>query len=295
LIFSGTPNLIIFFVAHQKTRPMKRAILLTDFSETARNAALFVIKMLEKENVHFELLNIFDVEFSGSPYIMQVKKEMAEESMRGLRKELSLLHAKYPNVRIELASRFGPITEVIKQEINDYDPGLVVLGCKGESALAHFLLGSNALEIINHIHHPMIVVPREARFHPPEKIVFATDLKDVNISNMADPINDLVKTYNSELLFLNVLEDKYVNRVEAEEKITSYFPGIKLSFHFIDIEGDMCKSILKFMDENNATLLTLVRHHHPFFQRLFNPQTIKKMIRHPHHPMLILHETKKKY
>ncbi|PWD98941.1 universal stress protein [Marinilabilia rubra] len=269
---------------------MKRIILLTDFSEAARNASLYALKMYEKENVHFQLLNIFDVEFSGSPYIMQVKEEMAEESMRGLRRELSLLHAQYPNARIELASRFGAMTEVIRKELEEYEPELTVLGCKGESALEHFLLGSNALEIIKHVHFPMMVIPVKAKFSPPEKIVFATDLKEVDISRMATPLNNLVKAYNSELLFLNVLEEEYVNRVEAEEKIASYFPGIKLSFHFIDHNGDLCKSILKFMDENGAKMLTLVRHHHNFFQRMFNPHVIQKMIRHPHHPMIILHE-----
>lgn len=272
---------------------MKRVILLTDFSTIARNASLFALEMFKSEKVHFQLLNVFDVEFSGSPYIMQVKEEMAEESMKGLRKELTLLHSNYPNSHIEIASRFGAITEVIRQEIDDYEPELLVLGCKGEGALEHFLLGSNALEIIKHVHHPMLVVPRKAKFSPPEKIAFATDLKDVEMSKIANPLNDLVQTYNSELLFLNVLENEYVNRIEAEEKVASHFPGIKISFHFIDNEGDMCKSILKFMDENGATLLTLVRHHHNFFQRMFNPHIIKKMIRHPHHPMLILHETGK--
>jgi nucleotide-binding universal stress UspA family protein len=269
---------------------MRRVLLLTDFSEIARNACIYALKMFEKEKAHFELLNVYDVEFSGSPYIMQVKEEMAEESMRGLRKELSILHTKYPNVRIELASRFGAMTEVIKEELKDYEPELIVLGCKGESALEHFLLGSNALEIIKHIHYPMLVVPRKAHFSPPDKIAFATDMEDVDISKMAEPLTNLVKAYNSELLFLNVLEEEYINRVEAEEKIASYFPGLKLSFHFIDNEGDVCKSILKWMDDNDSTLLTMVRHHHSFFQRIFNPHIIKKMVLQPHHPMLILHE-----
>ncbi len=272
---------------------MKRVILLTDFSETARNAALYALNMFEKSNTRFQLLNVFDVEFSGSPYIMQVKEEMAEESMRGLKKELSLLHATNPKAQIEVASRFGTITEIIRQEIEDYEPELIVLGCKGESALEYFLLGSNALEIIKHVHHPMIIVPINAEFHPPNKIVFATDLEDVDISKMAAPLNDLVKTYNSELLFVNVLENENIDRLKSEEKIASYFPGIKLSFHFIDAEGDICKSILKFMDEKKATLLTMVRHHHSFFKRMFNPHIIKKMVRQPHHPMLILHETGK--
>ena len=43
---------------------MKRIILLTDFSEIARNAALYALKMYENENARFQLLNVFDVEFS---------------------------------------------------------------------------------------------------------------------------------------------------------------------------------------------------------------------------------------
>ena len=269
---------------------MKRVILLTDFSETARNAALYTLKMFENEKVYFQLLNVFDVEFSGSPYIMQVKEEMAEESIKGLRKELSLLHKQHPNARIELASRFGAMTEVIRQELEEYEPDLLVLGCKGETAMEHFLLGSNALEIIRHVHHPMLVIPRQAQYKSPDKIVFATDLQDVDIPNLATPLNDLMKAFNSELLFLNVIEEEYINRVEIEEKIASEFPGSKISFHFIENEGDLCKSILKFMDDQGATLLTMIRHHHSFFQRLFNPHIIKKMVRHPHHPMLILHE-----
>ncbi len=272
---------------------MKRVILLTDFSEIARNAALYALNMYKKENVRFQLLNVFDVEFSGSPYIMQVKEEMAEESMRGLRKEVSLLHASHPDAHIDIVSRFGALTEIIREEIKEYEPELLVLGCKGESALEHFLLGSNALEIINHVHHPMLIIPKDARFHPPEKIVFATDRKDVEISRIATPLNDLVKTYKSELLILNVVDNEHPNRMEAEEKIASYFPGVKLSFHLTESKGDTCKSILKFMDEKNATLLTLLRHHHSFFERIFGPHVIKKMVRHPHHPMLILHEEAK--
>jgi nucleotide-binding universal stress UspA family protein len=268
---------------------MKPVILLTDFSETARNAALYALKMLEPQNVHFQLLHAFDIEFSGSPYIMQVKEEMAEESMKSLKKELSRLHVNYPNTHIELASRFGPLIEVLRNEISDLEPSLIVLGCKGASAIENFLLGSNAFDIIKNVNHPMLVVPNYSRFKTPKKIVFATDLKNVDISKMAEPINELVKTYKSELLFLNILQDQTLDRISAEEKIAACFPDIKLSFHFLE-SSDIPKSILQFMEENDATLVTLIRHHYNFFERLFQPSITKQMIKQPHHPMLILHQ-----
>ena len=82
---------------------MKRVIFLTDFSETARNSLLYGIKMFREKKMEFFLLNAYDMEFSGSPYVMQVKDELASESMKGLKNELSILHKLYPNVsKIEM-------------------------------------------------------------------------------------------------------------------------------------------------------------------------------------------------
>lgn len=272
---------------------MKKIILLTDFSATARNAAIFALNMFKEQPIRYLLLNCFDVDFSGSPYILQVKEELAAESRRGLREELSALHAQFPNVRIKPVSGFGPITEVIRQNIEEHHPDLIVLGCKGETALEHILLGSNALEIINNIHHPTLVVPINAKFIPPRKIVFVTNLQNTDISPVADHLNDLISSFNSELFFLNIIEDSPLNRMEIEEEMASYFPGIKMKFFFKESEGDNCQTILKFMEEHDATMLIMPHHHRNFFQNIFQPHLIKKMVLHPQHPMIVLHEKRR--
>ncbi|MCT4589809.1 MAG: universal stress protein [Carboxylicivirga sp.] len=270
---------------------MKRILLLTDFSDTARNAAMYALKMFENEKVYFDLMNAYDLEFSGSPYIMQVKEELAEESLRGLKNELSLLHRRFPNARVELASRFGSLMNVVETEINDFKPELIVMGCRNESALENFLLGSNAYEVVKNINAAILLVPKYAKFKKPDKIVFATDLKDIKVDEVVEPLRDLSHHFHADLMFVNVLEDDYVNRLEAENKIASHFEGLNLSFNFIEGE-DVSNGILKFMDDNDADLVTLVRHNETFFDRLFHSSTTKKMVLHPEHPMLILHDDK---
>lgn len=267
---------------------MKRILLLTDFSETARNACLYALEMFREHKFQFVLLNAYDIEFSGSPYIMQVKEEMAEESAKGLKKELAVLHAEHPNARIELASRFGPLVEVLHREMDELKPDLFVLGCRGESALENFLLGSNAYDVIKNIQHPMLVIPKNAVYQNLKRIVFATDLKLVN-EKIATPLYDMAKEFNSELLFANVMDDdEYINRLEAEDRIASYFPGVRISFHFLEGE-DVCESICSFTEEYDGELVVLVRHNYSFFERLFHPSITKQMIMHPQYPMLILH------
>lgn len=266
---------------------MKRIVLLTDFSETARNACIYALEMFKDPKAYYILLNAYDIEFSGSPYIMQVKEEMAEESAKGLKKELNFLHSEFPNARIELAARFGPLVDVILKEMTELNPYLFVLGCRGESALENFLLGSNAYDVIKNIHHPMMVIPKDAKFINAKKMVFATDFKLVD-QNLATPVYDLCQEFNSELFFVNVMDDEYINRLEAEERIASLFPGVRMSFHFLD-EDDVCKGICLFAEETDAKMVILVRHNYSFFERLFHPSITRQMVLHPQFPMLILH------
>lgn len=266
---------------------MRRIVLLTDFSETARNASLYALEMFREHEVHFVLLNAYDIEFSGSPYIMQVKEEMAEESIKGLKRELSALHSEYPNVRIELASRFGPLVDVLIEEMDELNPDLFVLGTRGESALENFLLGSNAYDMIKNIHYPMLVIPKKTKYTIPRKIIFATDLRLIN-KDLANPLYEMARKFNSEIFFANVISDEYINRLEVEERIAAFFNGIRINFNFLEGE-DICESICAFAEENEGDLIVLVRHNYSFFERMFHPSITKKMIMHPHYPMLILH------
>ncbi len=268
---------------------MERILLLTDFSEIARNAVMYAIDMFKHRDVQFYLLNAFDADFGGSPYLMQVKEGMAEESLEGLNLELSIIQKDFPGVKIELISRFGTIVEVLLDDDPEeaINPDLIVLGCRGRGVIENFLLGSNAFDIIKNVNIPMIIVPQNAVFRPIERIVFATDFKAIDQS-IAGPVLELAKMYNSELLVLNILDIEKIDKIEIERQIASFFPDIKIKFFFKDTH-DVFETICSFAEINGADLVALIRHNYSFFERLFNPSITKKMVRQPHFPMVILH------
>ena len=269
---------------------MKNVLILTDFSSTARNAAIYALKMFKDDSdVVFKLLNAYDLEFSGSPYVMQVKEEMAYESEKGLKQEIKVLKRAFPMADLQALSSFGVLIDVVNDYIDKNQPHLIVLGCRGESALENFLLGSNAYEVIKSIKWPIMVIPKSAEFKKPEKIVFATDLKDIKNSKGINLIRDIVERFNSSLVFVNVLDDEYMNRLDAETKIAAHFPNTDLNFNFIEGD-DVSKAIFKFMDENDAEIVAMVRRDVSFFDRIFHPSITRKMVLQPEYPMLILHD-----
>lgn len=107
---------------------MKNILLLTDFSDIARNAALYALKLFENEQVSFTLLNAYDIEFSGTLYIVQVKEELAAESVEKLNSDLFFLLKRVPDANIRIASSFGSLVDAVRGEIEVSNPDLVVMG-----------------------------------------------------------------------------------------------------------------------------------------------------------------------
>ncbi|MFT3738062.1 MAG: hypothetical protein QM786_04850 [Breznakibacter sp.] len=133
------------------------------------------------------------------------------------------------------------------------------------------------------------MVPRHTKFRHPDKIAFATDLKDIPSDKMVEPLRDMAHMFHAPLLFVNVMEDEYINRIEAEEQISEHFPGINISFNFIE-DDDVVQGINSFMEDNEIEMVAMVRHRMGMIDRLFHPSVTKQMVLRPERPMLILHD-----
>ncbi len=266
---------------------MKNILLLTDFSDIARNAALYALKLFENERVSFTLLNAYDIEFSGTPYIVQVKEELAAESVEKLNADLFFLLKRVPDANVRIASSFGSLVDAVHNELEVSNPELIVMGCKDESVVEYFLLGSNTYEVIKHVKAPLLVVPGHVSYKKPARITFATDMKTLENTEIMKPLVSIASITGSELLFVNVLGSEYVNRLQVEQQLASLLPDVRISFHFVEGD-DIRKAILDFMVDNDSNFATLVRHDLKFLDRMFKPSFTKQMVLKPQHPMLIL-------
>lgn len=268
---------------------MKNILLLTDFSDKARNAALYALKLFQGEETQFTLMNAFDIEFSGTPYIVQVKEELAEESDERLKSDLYFLLKRVPEAKIKTVSYFGSLIDGIRHQVESGAVDIVVMGSKDETVVEYFLLGSNTYEVIKHVKAPLLVVPSHVTFKRPDRITFATDMKSVDNEAMMKPLTAIAQRYGSHVLFVNVLGSEYVNRLQVEEQLAGYLKGVRFSFHFVEGD-DIRQSILDFMEERESEFACLIRYDLKFIDRLFKPSLTKKMVLKPQYPMLILRE-----
>lgn len=266
---------------------MKHVFLLTDFSAKARNAAAYAVRLFDCRTVSFTLINAFDIEYCGTPYISQLRNDLANDSVENLNDEREYLLTIAPEARIEVAARFGRLVDVVNAENAECPADFAVAGCEDESVLENFLLGSNTYELIKFADMPIVVVPGKAAYERPTRVTFATDMLTVGNEVQLRRTAELIGSVGSEVMFLNVAEAEPSDNDEAKAQLASAFNASDISFTKIRM-SDVRKGILDFMDERKSQMCALIHRDLGLIDRMFRPSITKKMILEPQHPMIIV-------
>ncbi len=269
---------------------MKNILFLTDFSNISLNAFEYSLNLLNNEkNINIHLLHAYNIEFNESTYIMQVKDEIEEDSKHKLNDIEKSLKSEFPNFSYYKYCNFGPLCDVVNLFLEDHPIDLIVIGCKGESALENFILGSNAFDIIKNIKIPILAIPANYKFKKPKKLLFSADFSGIIEKVNLKPIIYFIKKHSLDLFFINITTNINFDKVENEKRVSSYFPDIPISFNYKN-GSNIQTMVYKFMYENNIEIAVVARHKMGLFERFFSPSTTKSMILHPEFPLFVLHE-----
>jgi len=266
---------------------MKTILLMTDFSDNAKNAIQYAINMYGEE-VNYILLNTYIVRENSGAF-MSVADRIKEISEEELSNELTYIENKfsqYSNLNITtLSQRGGPIDSVniIKSQ---HPIDLIVMGTKGASGLTKLLIGSVTASIVKETNLPVLIVPEKAEYQPIKKIVFAVD--DFKMDDeLLRPLTSMIQKEKSTLHLLNVVNKEALN-LNMEELKKLYGQNIVIE----SVVGEsVSEEIEKFATDNQINLITVVAHHNKFFDRLFHKSVSQELVFHAKLPILVLDDS----
>lgn len=133
----------------------------TDFSTTASHALQYAVEMANFYKVGLRILHVVDQPIADASYQLlivtpeELAKSMEEAAADSMRKLLARLDTE---LRVETVIRRGDPVQVIVDEAERADVGMIVLASHGRSGLAHFLNTNVSEEIANRAHCPVLVV-----------------------------------------------------------------------------------------------------------------------------------------
>jgi nucleotide-binding universal stress UspA family protein len=277
---------------------LKHILVPVDFSECSENAIRFAVAIAIRTGAELKLFHSVQVplqtaEMSAYP-ISELEKE-ANERLTEMVAEISawLEREGFRKLRVYHHVAIGFAAEEIAFSADRNKSDLIVMGTHGTGSIEGLILGSNSTAVIKRVACPVLVVPENADFQGIERIVYASDMHEIN-AKAIQMLTAFASHFNAELFVLHVLTGNENMSPEQANSFKEEFSKIanydRITYHIVDSEDQPVAEVIEqFMDENDIEIVAMITHHRKFFDKLFHPSITKRLAVHAHKPLLAFH------
>lgn len=199
------------------------------------------------------------------------------------------------NVKIDFILETGIPSEIVKNIVNEGNVSFVAI--EGEKDMDFWIQSSGNMDVIRVVNCPVWVIPYKSDYKPYQKIVYATDYKEEDISTLRKLI-DVTKKYSPVITGLHITNDlnfdEKVKKAGFNEILQEnlQYNNVSLRVMAGKDNEDLTKIINDFAWISKADLIVILKENKNFFERIFNPDQTKKILEHAALPVLIYHEKK---
>ncbi len=207
---------------------------------------------------------------SVSMKLKDIENTMADHALLDMKSVIQNLKILYPNINISYEIiRKEPLDELIMTYSNYNNINLIVMGTKGSSGINKFLMGTNTTTVINKSPIPVLAIPEFANFNRLKKIVYASDL--INIDSEIKPVIAIAKKFKSEITVLHVQRnpnDQIIDIPKMKSNLIDKNKYDQISIQIL-INKDIIDAIENFVTTWNPDMLILFTHKLTLFENIF--------------------------
>jgi len=278
---------------------METLLVPTDFSPTAKNAALYALQLAEQLAAKkIVLYHSYEIPVTIDPMVPGIQmldmESLKEGSEKGLEIFKQELLASANGITIDTISEYGALTQGLDEVCAKVNAGLVVMGITGGGVLEEKLIGSNTLSVAKHTKLPVIIVPADARFTRIEEIMLTSDFDKADKTIPVDLVRKILAETKAKLFVFNIEEDelieKYPSTIMGESyAIHSLLQDMNPEYHY-STNTNYVEAVNDFALEYQVDLIISIPKKHGFFEKLFSSSHTKQLAFHSHVPLMVIHQ-----
>ncbi len=276
---------------------MKKILVPTDFSENAYNAIQYGMKLFEKEECKFYLLNTFtpaayNVGAMADSYsALRLQEIVRANSVESLDKIEASLKKEFNNPKhsFEKIASFNLLVMEIIDMVETQGIDLIIMGTKGATGAKEVFLGTHTTFTMKKAKCPVIAVPSGFKYEAPKEILFPTDYHLDKTNKYLPLIKEICDSHISRLNILNAYygEPLKEDQIEMKDFLDSYFKGNAHLFHIAE-NTDVLGAIEKFQIKKKINLLIMIHNKHSFFENMLFKPVINQVAYHTNIPFLVI-------
>jgi len=278
---------------------MKNLLITTDFSDNAWNAIFTALKIYAEVECHFYLLHAYEptplnlMGAKSQQRLGAIYDSLSKYSAQELEEVLSYLKTNHKNPKHQFTtlSKPGNLETAVENVIHKNDIDFLIMGTQGATGAKEVFLGSNTVKVLKHIKNiPILTVPTGHNFQNLTQVIFATDYSSPYKKSVLEPILELSKIWKASIeivhvaLEFNLNDNQELHKDVLRERLT----GQKYKFSNIPFIINISTSIDEYVGNNNATILSLIRHQHSFWEKVIGEPVVNKIAFHSKIPVLFL-------
>lgn len=281
---------------------MKKIIVLTDFSKTARNAANAAVEIACQLNANILLVNsyllpftVFAMEGEGrtlidSSLISSVSETGLKNETRRLRRIIDAKIGLSKKILVESLSSIESIHQTMIELNRSAQVAMVVMGVH-QSSFPVMCSAIDLESLLSLMDCPILILPNKHQGFPIKNFVFATNLADGDIAVLARMLS-LAKSFDFHIHVCHVSKSGFVPDFNEEDKVQKFmhdtikFNDRRISFTILK-SLHIVKTLNEFSKSINADMIGIIYNPHSLGWKLFHQSHTSKIIKHQYLPLLI--------
>ena len=264
-----------------------------DFSQNAVTAYKFACNLAKHLSASIKLLYV-ETDIMSSTNMVDMLRY--PKTKAGLEKRMKAFASKEKpdNIKLSISTEVVEavnLTKEIVKQSNLYD--LSIVGAKGENLTSKKLFGSIPTLLAQKSSSPVIVVPADAEFYPPAKILFASNWESTD-KKIVQNFVQWAQLFGAQANFLHITQDYSAHEFdqvkEAIFDTLEEYEVLDFSYLIIDKKANSpLAGIMEYANEEEIDWIAVTNRQRGFLNNILGLSLTKEITTNPRNPILITH------
>ena len=278
---------------------METILVPTDFSPTAKNAAMYALKLAGQLGVKKIILyHSYEIPVTVDPITPGIQmldiESLKQNSAQALDNFVLQIKAFANDTEIETINEYGALADGLDEVCAKTNAGLVVMGITGGGKLEEKLIGSNALSVARHTKTPVIIVPAKTSFTRISSVMLASDFDKEDTTIPVTIVRNILEETKAKLYVLHVEESGDEDGVSGSSPVTGenhalhpLLAGLHPEY-YIAKNKNFVEAVNTFAASKEIDLVITISRNHGFFESLFKESHTKMLAFHSTVPVMVM-------
>lgn len=270
---------------------MKKILIPTDFSDNSKNAIRYALELFKEKPCHFFIIYV-NIEGSGfiekplykfgTNVVVEKRPKNIAIKLKELKDFVASIFADKKRHHFSMISERGHFLKSIRQQIQEKEIELIMMGTNGASELREFFMGTRSGDVITKVACDVLVVPDGTIYNDFAKVVFPVDFEVIYDDVTLNKIAELITSEKTQIQLLYVtkspislLKQVKLQREQLIKRIEAILPN-PISFHRV-ISKKAEEGILIFTKSVHADLIVMISKDYGLLQKLFLDTTVEEV------------------